>query len=154
MRHCSAGSCGAESFPRTDPAIIVLVTRGERILLARHPKWAPTSFATLAGFVEPGESLEAAVVREVAEEVGVSLRSVRYHSSQPWPFPGTVMVGFVAEAATAELRLDPDEIAEARWLSHDELRRQSDAGRLTLPPQLSISYRLIEDWLQAGHGAG
>lgn len=148
VRRCSAEACGAELFPRTDPAIIVLVGCGERILLARHPQWEVKSFATLAGFVEPGESLEAAVVREVSEEVGLRLCRVCYHSSQPWPFPGTLMVGFVAEAETEEVRLDPEEVAEVRWLTRQEVERQRSRGELVLPPEVSISWRLIEDWLQ------
>lgn len=146
-------ACGRQHFPRTDPAIIVLVRCGERALLARHPAWRPRVFATLAGFLEPGESLEGAVEREVAEEVGLRLARVDYHSSQPWPFPGSIMVGFTAEAepgATGgppEPVPDPAEIEEARWLTRAELRAAFDTGEIVTPSEVSIAWRLIEDWL-------
>lgn len=148
LRVCERPECARQHFPRTDPAVIMLVTRGERALLARHPAWPPTSFATLAGFVEPGESLEAAVAREVYEEAGVRLERIAYHSSQPWPFPGSLMIGFTAEACSDGLRLDPAEVAEARWLTRAELRRQVEAGALSLPSPVSIAYRLVSDWLE------
>jgi NAD+ diphosphatase len=147
LRVCTRSTCARQHFPRTDPAVIMLITCGERALLARHPQAPPTSFATLAGFVEPGESLEAAVAREAYEETGLYLHRVWYHSSQPWPFPGSIMLGFMAEAASEKLRLDPMEVAEARWLTREELRRQVSAGELALPSKVSIAYRLVEDWL-------
>ncbi len=142
-RRCD--NCGREHFPRTDPAIIVLVTFGDRALLGRNPAW-PSGFASvLAGFVEPGESLEDAVVREVKEEAGieVDVSAVDYHSSQPWPFPASVMLGFTAEARTDGLDPDPEELADACWYSRDELAH----GAVNLPPALSISRRLIDDWI-------
>jgi NAD+ diphosphatase len=143
-RRCE--SCGREHFPRTDPAIIVLVTHDDRALLARNPMW-PRGFASvLAGFVEPGESLEDAVRREVKEEVGIDVLAVDYHSSQPWPFPASVMLGFTAEAATDELQPDPEEIADACFYTREELAN----GAVGMPPPLSISRRLIDDWLAAG----
>jgi NAD+ diphosphatase len=145
-RRCDG--CGREHFPRTDPAIIVLVTApdGERALLARNPMW-PRGFASvLAGFVEPGESLEDAVAREVKEEAGIDVVSVDYHSSQPWPFPASVMLGFTAEAASDELDPDPDELADACFYTREELAN----GAVGLPPPLSISRRLIDDWIASG----
>jgi NAD+ diphosphatase len=139
------GECGREHFPRTDPAIIVLVTHGDTALLGRNPMW-PAGFASvLAGFVEPGESLEDAVVREVQEEAGVPVdpATVEYHSSQPWPFPASVMLGFTAEATSAELHPDPEELADACWYTRDELAN----GAIGLPPPLSISRRLVDDWI-------
>jgi NAD+ diphosphatase len=141
-------SCGREHFPRTDPAIIVLVTWEQTALLARNPAW-PAGFASvLAGFVEPGESLEDAVTREVREESGIDVdpESVDYHSSQPWPFPASVMLGFTAAATSDRLAPDPDEIADACWYTRDELAH----GAVGLPPPLSISRRLIDDWVAHG----
>ncbi len=142
-RRCDG--CGREHFPRTDPAIIVLVTSGDRALLGRNPAW-PAGFASvLAGFVEPGESLEDAVVREVKEEAGIDVEvgGVAYHSSQPWPFPASVMLGFTAEATTDTLDPDPEELVDACWYTRDELAH----GAVGLPPALSISRRLIDDWV-------
>ena len=142
-RRCDA--CGREHFPRTDPAIIVLVTHDERALLGRNPGW-PSGFASiLAGFVEPGESLEDAVTREVKEEAGIDVEpdGIAYHSSQPWPFPASVMLGFTAEAASDELDPDPLELVDACWYTRDELAH----GAVGLPPALSISRRLIDNWL-------
>jgi NAD+ diphosphatase len=145
-RRCD--SCGREHFPRTDPAIIVLVHHGDRALLGRNPGW-PAGFASvLAGFVEPGESLEDAVAREVKEEAGVDVvpGGVEYHSSQPWPFPASVMLGFTAEAATDELQPDPEELVDACFYTREELAH----GAVGLPPALSISRRLVDDWIAAG----
>ncbi len=142
-RRCDG--CGREHFPRTDPAIIVLVTHDDRALLGRNPNW-PAGFASvLAGFVEPGESLEDAVVREVKEEAGIDLEpdSVQYQSSQPWPFPASVMLGFRADASSDELAPDPDELVDACWYTREELTH----GAVGLPPALSISRRLVDDWL-------
>jgi len=141
---CSDPSCAQEYFPRIDPAIIVLVSDGERALLGRQASWPPRRYSTIAGFVEPGESLEDAVVREVAEETGVPVTDVRYHSSQPWPFPSSVMLGFQARApAGSEVRLG-GELEDARWFT----REQVQAGEALTPPTQSISWRLIESWLK------
>ncbi len=143
VRRCTG--CGLQHFPRTDPATIMLVTDGERCLVGRQAAWAPGMYSTLAGFVEPGECLEDAVVREVFEETGVRCGRVTYHASQPWPFPQSLMCGFFAEALTTEIIIDPEEIEDARWVSRADLR----AGVVALPRADSIARRLIETWLQA-----
>ena len=143
-RVCSDPSCAQEYFPRIDPAIIVLVSDGERALLGRQASWPPRRYSTIAGFVEPGESLEDAVVREVAEETGVPVTDVRYHSSQPWPFPSSVMLGFKAHAPADSEVLVGGELEDARWFT----REQVHAGEALTPPTQSISWRLIESWLK------
>ncbi len=150
VRRCTNPACGEQHYPRTDPAIIVRVTRGERILLGRQARWAPRMVSVLAGFVEPGESLETAVVREVLEETGIELAEVHYHSSQPWPFPASLMLGFTATAATDAIRLDDGELEDARWFTRAEIRRGLDEGTLRLPMPVAVSYRLIRDWFDAG----
>jgi NAD+ diphosphatase len=134
-------------FPRTDPAVIMLVTRGGRALLGRQPSWDPGRYSSLAGFVEPGESPEDAVAREVWEETGVRVRDVRYHSSQPWPFPSSLMVGFTAEAEGDDITVDHDELEDARWFTREEMRASVAAGTILLPAPLSISHRLVAEWL-------
>ena len=137
---------GREIFPRTDPAVIMLVHDGDRVLLGRQAVWPPGRFSILAGFVEPGESAEAAVAREVAEEVGVRVTDVRYVSSQPWPFPQSLMLGFVARVdGDPTLHVDEDEIEEARWFTREELR--SGAGPRALPPSVSIARFIIDRWV-------
>ena len=131
--------CGLQHFPRLSPAVITLIEDGERMLLARSPHFAPGVYCTLAGFVEPGESLEEAVVREVHEEVGVELSDLRYFSSQPWPFPNTLMIGFVARYAGGAIRRQEDEIEDARWFTADDLP--------LLPSPMSIARSLVEDFL-------
>lgn len=142
---CSDASCGNQQFPRIDPAVIVLVTDGDRALLGRQASWPPGRYSTIAGFVEPGESLEDAVAREVHEETGVQVDAVEYHSSQPWPFPSSLMLGFTAHAARTEIQRLDDELEDARWLT----RAQIAAGEVALPTTHSISFRLIEDWYDA-----
>ena len=137
--------CGAEHFPRTDPAVIMLVTDGDRALLGQPTAFRKMRvFTTLAGFVEPGESLEETVVREVLEETGVRCGGVRYHSSQPWPFPASIMLGFYADALSEAITAGDAELAEARWFTRDELRRPDG---FMLPPDFSIARRLIDDWV-------
>jgi len=143
---CSDAGCRNQQFPRIDPAVIVLISDGEHALLGRQALWPNGRYSTIAGFVEPGESLEDAVVREVHEETGVSVDQVEYHSSQPWPFPSSLMLGFMARATSQVIRLNDAELEDARWLS----RAQIAAGEVTLSPQHSISFRLIEDWYDAG----
>jgi NAD+ diphosphatase len=142
---CSDSSCDNQQFPRIDPAIIVLIHDGERALLGRQASWPAGRFSTIAGFVEPGESLEDAVVREAQEETGVVVDRVDYHSSQPWPFPSSLMVGFLAHAATTDIDLRDAELEEARWVT----RAQLAAGEIGFPFEFSISFRLIEEWYDA-----
>jgi len=132
-------SCGQQHFPRLSPAVIVLVTRGDELLLARSPHFAPGVYSTLAGFVEPGESLEDTVAREIHEEVGVTLSDVRYFGSQPWPFPNSLMVGFTAQWAAGELQPQPGEIEDARWFHPGALP--------LLPAPMSIARKLIDSFL-------
>lgn len=143
MRQCIA--CGHESFPRLDPAIIVLVHAGDAALLGRQASWAPGRYSTIAGFVEPGESLEDAVRREVHEETGIAPGEITYHSSQPWPFPASLMLGFTAQADMATPVLHDGELEDARWFTREQLR----SGAVGLPPPVSISRRLIDGWLHA-----
>jgi len=145
IRTC--GSCGAQHFPRTDPAVIMLITDHEdRALLGRQPSWPEKRFSTLAGFVEPGESLEDAVRREVLEEVGVQVGEVRYGASQPWPFPSSLMLGFFGTAATETIHIDQDEISDARWFTREEVSALTESETLYLPSHLSISRWLIDEW--------
>ncbi|WP_203992418.1 NAD(+) diphosphatase [Sphaerisporangium rufum] len=138
---------GSQHFPRVDPAVIMLVhDGGDRCLLARGPQWPTRRFSVLAGFVEPGESLEHAVRREVLEEVGITVEEPRYLGSQPWPFPRSLMLGFIARATTTQITPDPAEIAEAFWISRAELGAAVGRGDLGVPPGLSIARRLIETW--------
>ncbi|MFT4008443.1 MAG: NAD(+) diphosphatase [Nocardioidaceae bacterium] len=149
--HClRCVGCGRQHFPRTDPAVIMLVSDGEgdaeRALLGRNQAWPEGRYSTLAGFVDPGESLEEAVVREVMEEVGVQVADVSYFGNQPWPFPASLMVGFFARATTTEIDVDGAEIASARWFTREELKAEAEAGVLKLPGGISISRSLVEAW--------
>jgi NAD+ diphosphatase len=138
---------GSEHYPRTDPAVIMAVVDGDdRLLLGRQSAWPEGRFSTLAGFVEPGESLEQAVRREVAEEVGLEIGDVAYLGSQPWPFPASLMLGFVAHARTTEVHRHDGEIAEARWFTRDNLIDAVRRGEVLLSPPVSIARRLIEHW--------
>jgi NAD+ diphosphatase len=150
LRVCTNSACGQQHFPRTDPAIIVLVTCGERCLLGHKPIWPEGMYSNVAGFVEPGESLEDAVAREVREETGVDVHHIAYHSSQPWPFPSALMLGFTAVAAHEAIQVDQDEFEDARWFTRADMRRQLQQGTLRLPMRFSLSYRMIEDWFDAG----
>ena len=145
---CSNPECRSAHFPRTDPAIIVLVRCGEKCLLGRQQSWAPGMYSVLAGFVEPGESTEGAVAREIFEEAGVRVGNIRYHSSQPWPFPCSLMLGFTAEAEEDSITLGDCELEDARWFGRGELLDCVDKREIKLPPPVSISYRLIEEWLK------
>jgi NAD+ diphosphatase len=146
----SCERCAMEHFPRTDPAVIMSVIDPEgRILLGRQRTWAEHRYSTLAGFVEVGESLEAAVRREVLEEAGIRVGAVTYLGSQPWPFPRSLMLGFTAEATSTMVTVDDTELAEARWWTHEQFTKDVAAGDLLLPPAISISHRLIEHWYGA-----
>ncbi len=147
MRRCSDPGCDTMHFPRTDPAVIMLVTDGDRALLGRNKNFVQGMYSTLAGFVEPGESLEDAVAREVREETAIEVGAVHYHSSQPWPFPANIMLGFYAEAVTTEISLEDGELADARWFERDWLLSHTDDDEFRLPRLDSIARRLIEDWL-------
>jgi NAD+ diphosphatase len=148
MRRCTDPACHTMHFPRTDPAVIMLVTDGDRALLGRNKNFpVPGMYSTLAGFVEPGESLEDAVAREVREETAIEVAAVHYHSSQPWPFPANIMLGFYAEAATSEIAVDYGELEDARWFERDWLASHADDDTFRLPRLDSIARRLIEDWL-------
>jgi NAD+ diphosphatase len=145
---CTA--CETQHFPRTDPAVIMLVHKDGKALLGHSTRFPrATMYSTLAGFVEPGETLEEAVRREVLEEVGVSCGDVHYHSSQPWPFPGNIMLGFYAEGLTDEITIDPEELKDARWFTRDQMLNADQHG-FQLPRADSIARRLIEDWLAQG----
>ncbi len=145
IRRCPVDE--SEHYPRTDPAVIMSVVDDEdRLLLARGKGFRATGMSVLAGFVEPGESLAAAVAREVAEEVGVSVIDVTYLGDQPWPFPSSLMVGFTARAVGTVLRLQEDEISEARWFTREALAAAIGEESVRIPPRLSIARRLIEHW--------
>lgn len=155
MRRCTQTECAKEHFPRTDPAAIMLVTAmvegEEKCLLARQPGWPPGMYSTLAGFVEPGESLEETVVREVAEETGVTVPvgNVTYLGSQPWPFPASLMLGFAARATSTALDFDSAELEDARWFSRNDLAGFREAGR-RLPRRHTVARHLIERWRNPG----
>jgi NAD+ diphosphatase len=147
MRRCTNPGCNTMHFPRTDPAVIMLVTHGDRALMGRSKNFVPGMYSTLAGFVEPGESLEDAVAREVREETGIEVGPVHYHSSQPWTFPANIMLGFHAEALTTEITVDYGELEDARWCERDWLLSHVDDDSFRMPRLDSIARRLIEDWL-------
>lgn len=150
-RRCSNPECGVQHFPRTDPAIIVLIDDGEgRVVLSRQRRWAPRIHSLIAGFVEPGESLEDAVAREVMEEVGLELTDIRYHSTQPWPFPTQLMFGFRARAAHRELRVDLVELERALWVEREVLRNVGPDTEIQYPTGDSVARRMILEWLAEG----
>ena len=149
LRKCLNERCGAMHFPRTDPAVIMLVERDDRVLLGRKAEWMPGMYSTLAGFVEPGESLEQAVAREVMEEAGVAVTNIRYHSSQPWPFPASLMLGFYADALDDEFARNDDELEDLRWFTRAELA-DGGAGIASRPRSDSIARRLIDEWIRRG----
>ena len=146
MRRCSNPDCSQPVFPRTDPAIIVLVAAGDRCVLGRKADWPEGRYSTIAGFVEPGESVEDAVRREVYEETNIRVGDVRYHSSQPWPFPSALMLGFVAEAESEDIILNDGELEDARWFSRAELQ----SGNVGLPFRISIARRLVDHFINGG----
>jgi len=147
---CTESTCGRSHFPRMDSAIIVRVVYEDRILLGRQAVWAPHQYSVVAGFLEPGETMEQAVVREVMEETGVPVSEVHYQSSQPWPFPGNIMMGFAAVASDDKISLNDDELEHARWFTRDEIVQGLNERTLRVPPMISISFRLIEHWFNDG----
>ena len=147
MRRCTNPACAAEHHPRTDPAVIMRVEHQGRILLGRQKQWPVGMHSVLAGFVEPGESLEDAVRREVAEEVALQLTEVNYHSSQPWPFPSSIMLGFTAIAEGDQFRVDEHELEMARWFTREELLASPEDETFRLPRRDSIARRLVDDWI-------
>jgi NAD+ diphosphatase len=148
VRCCSDPACGAFHFPRTDPAVIVLVEHDGRCLLAHQKGWPGRLHSCLAGFVEPGEAAEEAVAREVLEESGVTVRDISFHATQPWPYPCSLMIGFYARTDDPTLDLGDDELEEAGWYSREDLRAED--LDIQLPRHDSIARRLIEDWLAQG----
>jgi NAD+ diphosphatase len=151
-RHCP--ECRASHFPRTDPVVIMLAIHGDRALLGRNRRRPGARFSCLAGFVEPGETPEEAVRREVREEAGVRCGRVRYLAAQPWPFPSSLMIGFLAEALTEEITVDTEELAEARWFSRDEIRNMvaraaagpDDPAQVSLPSPIAIAHHICRRW--------
>jgi NAD+ diphosphatase len=146
-RRCD--SCTAEHFPRVDPVVIMLAEHGDRVLLGRQPQFPPRMYSALAGFIEPGESLEEAVARELHEEAGVRALSVRYVLSQPWPFPSSLMIGCIAPVEHDLIRLDTNELQDAIWLSREEVRavlRAEPGARIMTPPPLAIAHSLLQAW--------
>ncbi len=152
VRRCP--DCRATHFPRTDPVVIMLAIHGDRALLGRNRRRAGARFSCLAGFVEPGETLEEAVRREVREEAGIRCGRVRYLAAQPWPFPSSLMIGFLAEALTEQITVDPEELAEARWFRRDEIREMvaraaagsDDPAQVSLPSPIAIAHHICRRW--------
>ena len=143
---CTGASCGIEHYPRIDPAIIGLVEYGEKILLGRKSDWPERRYSAMAGFVEPGESAEQALVREVAAETGIEVIEASYQSSQPWPFPGSLMLGYFAKASTDQIHLKDGELQDARWFTRQQLANNIENGTFLPPTSASIAFRLIEAW--------
>lgn len=151
QRNCCNDTCKAEHFPRVDPVTIMLVEHEGRLLLGRQPRFPPRRLSALAGFVEPGESIEEAVAREVKEEAGVDVRDVSYIASQPWPFPSSLMIGCHAVATSAELTIDKTELEEADWFTRDEVAQAmagDEAARFIAPPPQAIAHHLLKWWLE------
>jgi NAD+ diphosphatase len=151
VRKCVNKICGAEHFPRTDPVVIMLVIDGDKCLLGRGKGWPEGNYSALAGFMEPGETIEEATRREVFEEAGIKVGRVTYIRSQPWPFPSSLMIGVRAEALSTEITLDTDELVEALWMDKKKLRHLFETGgdqSFNIPPKIAIARHLLEEWLQ------
>ncbi|MDE2474819.1 MAG: NAD(+) diphosphatase, partial [Alphaproteobacteria bacterium] len=144
--------CRAEHFPRTDPAVIMLVTRGAQCLLGRNRRFSAGFYSTLAGFVEPGETIEEAVAREIFEEAGLRINRVRYFASQPWPFPSSLMIGCFADAGSSDIAIDGEEIVAARWFDHALVKQLIDgtSTEIGLPRRDAIAFHLISHWAENG----
>jgi NAD+ diphosphatase len=143
---CSNPDCSHRSFPRTDPAIITLIYKDDKCLLVRQPHWREGQYALVAGFVEPGESLESAVARETYEETGIELDDITYFSAQPWPFPGSIMLGFFARAVTEKITMHDSELEDAKWMTRENIVEKLKNKTLRNPTSYSIAYRLLETW--------
>lgn len=150
LRICENTDCGQSHFPSMDPAIIVLVSFGEYCLLGRQKIWPKGMYSTIAGFVEPGESIEDAVIREVNEETGVIVEKLEYQHSQPWLFPGSLILGFTATAKGNEIKIDKNELEDARWFSRKEIKDNLKKGLLKMPGKVAIAYYLIKEWFDKG----
>ena len=147
-RDCAA--CGAQHFPRTDPVVIMLITRGDKCLMGRQSRFADKMYSCLAGFLEPGETIEDAVRRETFEEAGIRVGEIRYLASQPWPFPSNIMIGCVGEAITEEIDFDRDELEDARWFTKDDVRRMLEGTHddFAAPSPIAIANRLLREWVK------
>jgi NAD+ diphosphatase len=151
MRVCETTDCGAQHFPRTDPVVIMLPILQDKCLLGRNARFPNATYSALAGFMEPGETIEEAVRRETMEEVGIKIGRVRYVMSQPWPFPSCLMIGCMAEALSGDIHINPQEIEHARWVTADEAAQalaQDPASSLRVPPDIAIAHHLLKHWLQ------
>lgn len=153
MRQCSNEDCNAPHFPRTDPVTIMLVFHGDNVLLGRQPMFPPGNYSALAGFMEPGESIEECVRREIWEEAGIKVGDVRYVASQPWPYPSSLMIGCFAEALNTDINIDPEELDDAQWFPRDEVIRMIEraedprSAEPRMPPALSLAHQLARRWL-------
>ena len=152
-RSCTSAACKAEHFPRTDPVVIMLAYRGDKALLGRQKMFPPGMYSALAGFIEPGETIEEAVRREVKEEAGIEVGAVHYHSTQPWPFPSSLMIGCLAEATSEVIELDGEELEDARWVDRETLARSLAGDRsagIFVPPSFAIAHMLVKAWVEEG----
>jgi len=149
-RYCEA--CNTEHFPRTDPVVIMLALHEDKCLLGRQEKWPQGFYSALAGFVEPGETIEEAVARELMEEAGIKIGDVLFHSTQPWPYPSSLMIGCYARATTTEITVDMNELSDAKWFSREEIRNSLQKGNndLRMPPPLAIAHQLVKSWIEEG----
>ena len=148
QRNCTKNGCTSLHFPRTDPAVIMLVHDGDRVLLGRQKIWPDGLYSTLAGFVEPGETIEHAVAREVYEEAGIIVKNISYQHSQPWPFPSSQMIGCIAEADSTNIKIDNEEMTDVQWFNRDEvlLSLRGESKNLTVPGKIAIAHHLIIAW--------